>query len=380
MKGYENNQAFWSAKTIKVNNRSQAFARWSACIPACRRQAQVATDLSARRIKSFSMWVFNSNKATQVVCTDSKDQFANQTYTTRILDFARSAFKTGNPWILANKALRNNQSRITLLKNQLKGVQKKYDSGEGTDTDLLDVEVKFNMAKADELSLQVQKKVAARQTSMITGEPPDNADFILPSIHGKHQIPDMGDVVKKVQKMNPAINVARENANVAKCNITTVVGQATPSVYYTNLKTQNIGQTTTDNGITVNFPITIGGYVQTYAPVKQYSMADSQCIDVEAKTELEDERLETVSQVGLQVLDIKKTAVDLAKLSVEANQKSFSAGVRNTTDVLNSIQILYQAKNDYATAVTQQAENYLNLLLIQADDPADAIKQVQFFI
>jgi outer membrane protein TolC len=175
------------------------------------------------------------------------------------------------------------------------------------------------MAKADELSLQVQKKVADHQISMITGEPPDNADFILPSIHGKHQIPDMGDVVKKVRKMNPAINVARENANVAKCNITTVVGQAGPSVYYTNLKTQYIGQTTNNNVITVNFPITIGGYVQIFASVKQYFIADSQCIDVEAKTELEAESLVSVSQVGLQVLDIKKAAVDSAKLSVEAN-------------------------------------------------------------
>ena len=42
--------------------------------------------------------------------------------------------------------------------------------------------------------------------------------------------------------------------------------------------------------------------------------------------------------------------------------------------------MLFQAKNDYAIAVTQQAENYLNLLLIQADDPAQAIKQVQTFM
>lgn len=248
--------------------------------------------------------------------------------------------------------------------------------GDSTFTDLRDVEVKFNTAKADELSLQVQKKVAAGQIAMITGSPPDNADFILPVIQGKHQVPDMGDIVEKVRKMNAAINVTRENANVAKYNIAKQVGQAILSVYYTNLKTQYISLTTTNNGITVNFPITIGGYVQTYASVKQYSMADSQRMDVEVKTELEAERLASVSQDGLQVLDIKKAAVDSAKLSVKANQKSFSAGVRSTTDVLKCIKILQQEKNDYATAVTQQAENYLNLLLIQANNPTDAIKQV----
>ena len=54
--------------------------------------------------------------------------------------------------------------------------------------------------------------------------------------------------------------------------------------------------------------------------------------------------------------------------------------MRSSTDVLNSIQVLFQTKNDYAQAVTQQAENYLNLLLIQADDPVEAIKQTQAFL
>lgn len=381
LQGFENDPSFQSARAEKENNRSQAYAGWSAYIPTYTwSQQQMATDISTRRIETLSVPIVDGGKAAQVAGASSKFQYANQTYITRVQDLATRTLKAVNQWVLANEALRNNQSRIALLENQLKGVQKKYELGEGTVTDLRDIEVKFNMAKADDLSLQVQKKVAGRQIAMITGAPPAQNDFILPTIHGKHPLPDLGDVIEKVRVANPSINVARENANIAKYNIATQVGQATPSVYYTNLKTQYIGQTTTNNGITVNFPITIGGYVQTYASVKQYSMADSQRQDVEAKTELEAERLVSISQVGQQVLDIKKAAVDSAKLSVEANQKSFSAGVRSTTDVLNSIQVLFQAKNDYAVAVTQQAENYLNLLLIQADDPAQAIKQVQTFM
>jgi len=381
LQGFENDPSFQSARAEKENNRSQAYAGWSAYIPTYTwAQQQMATDISTRRIETLSVPIVDGGKAGQFAGANSKFQYANQTYLTRVQDLATRTLKAVNQWILANEALKNNQSRIALLEGQLKGVQKKYELGEGTVTDLRDIEVKFNMAKADDLSLQVQKKVAGRQIAAITGTAPAQVDFILPNIHGKHPMPDVGDVLERVKAANPSVNVARENANIAKYNIVTQVGQAIPSVYYTNLKTQYTGQTTTNNGITVNFPIAVGGYVQTYASVKQYSMADSQRQDVEAKTELEAERLVSVSQVGQQVLDIKKAAVDSAKLSVEANQKSFSAGVRSTTDVLNSIQMLFQAKNDYAVAVTQQAENYLNLLLIQADDPAQAIKQVQTFM
>ena len=130
----------------------------------------------------------------------------------------------------------------------------------------------------------------------------------------------------------------------------------------------------------MNFPLQVGQYVQTYAASKQYAQADSQKRDTQAKTELEAERLHLLAQAGLEAIAIKKMAVDSAQLSVEANQKSFAAGVRSSTDVLNSIQVLFQTRNDYAQAVTQQAENYLNLLLIQADDPVNAIKEVQAFL
>jgi hypothetical protein len=144
-----------------------------------------------------------------------------------------------------------------------------------------------------------------------------------------------------------------KNTDIAKYNSVSQVGQATPSVYYTNLKTQYIVQTNINNDITVNIPITIGGYVQTYASAKQYSKADSQLQDLEAKTELEAWCLVLVNQVGQKVLGIKKEAVDSAKLSVEANQKSFNVSVRSATVFLNSIQV---------------------------DDSALAIKKVQTFM
>ncbi len=63
--------------------------------------------------------------------------------------------------------------------------------------------------------------------------------------------------------------------------------------------------------------------------------------------------------------------------SLTAIQKSYDAGVNNTIDVLSSIKMLFQEKINYAVAVTQQFENYSNLLLIQVDYLTHAIKQAQ---
>jgi outer membrane protein TolC len=72
--------------------------------------------------------------------------------------------------------------------------------------------------------------------------------------------------------------------------------------------------------------------------------------------------------------------VEAAKLSVDANERSLTAGVRTTIEVLNSIDTLYQTRNDYSTTAVNLGNSLLNLLLISGTPPADAIAQTQAFL
>ena len=63
-----------------------------------------------------------------------------------------------------------------------------------------------------------------------------------------------------------------------------------------------------------------------------------------------------------------------------ANQKSYEAGVKSTTDVLIAISTLFQTRVDYVQAVTQQGANLLNLLLVSAEEPENAVTQTQAFL
>ena len=153
-------------------------------------------------------------------------------------------------------------------------------------------------------------------------------------------------------------------------------GKDTPSICCANLKTQYIRHSS-NNRITVNFSVANNSYVKAGASVKQNSIKDSQRQDEEVKRELAAERLVWVTQVGHQVIDIKKVAVETAKLNFQTNQKNFSSDIRCTDDLLDIRHVFFQSINDDAVAVTQQVESHLNLLLIQAEDSAQAIKQVQ---
>jgi outer membrane protein TolC len=79
-------------------------------------------------------------------------------------------------------------------------------------------------------------------------------------------------------------------------------------------------------------------------------------------------------------LGIKGEAMEIARQSVIANQKSYEAGVKSTTDVLIAIQTQFQARNEYAQAAVQQANNLLSLLLVGAEDSDEAIKRTQAFL
>jgi len=377
----ENDPQFQAAKSERQATIAQAYQNWSQYVPTANiSQQQFATDLTTRRVATFNVPIFDAEKAAQVAQGSSRYQFAEQTYVTKTHDLAQRTLKAVNQLILAGEAQRANQGRIAALEGQYNANKRKYESGLGTVTDLRDIEVKFNMAKADDLTLQVQKKIAARQLAMIIGSMPAPGDFILPRTHSNHPMPDMGQVLMRVKDSNPTIATAREQEAIAKYDIARSSGAVLPTVSYTHLRTDYNNQTTWNDGLTVILPIQVGSYVNTYGVAKKYSQARSQREDTEAKTELDAEKYYSLTETGLQAIKIKKDAVDSAQLSVDANQKSFTAGVRSTTDVLNSIQILFQTRNEYAIAVAAQAESYLNLLLVQNDDPAHAMKQVQAFL
>ena len=108
-------------------------------------------------------------------------------------------------------------------------------------------------------------------------------------------------------------------------------------------------------------------------------LSSSVRLETEPKAKVEAQRMYELIDVDQQHLKIKGQAMHTVKQSEIANQKSYEAGVRSTTDVLLAIQTFFQVRNEYAQATAQQANQQLNLLLVVAEDPDRTVKLTQPF-
>ena len=135
-----------------------------------------------------------------------------------------------------------------------------------------------------------------------------------------------------------------------------------------------------NNGISISIPIDANSYADSYTAYAKSQASSSNRLQTETQTKVEAQKLHALVEAGLESLKIKWKAMDTARQSVTANQKSYEAGVKSTTDVLIAIQTLYQARNEYAQAATNQASNYMNLLLVAAENPDEVVQKTQLFL
>ena len=174
--------------------------------------------------------------------------------------------------------------------------------------------------------------------------------------------------------------VAKSNERIAQLDVSKAAGAVAPTVSYTYSKTERSGTTNENNGITLTIPLDIGSYIGTYTALAKSKQSSSVRLQTETQIKVEAQRLFELVQAGQESLKIKGQAVETAQKSVIANQKSYEAGVKSTTDVLIAIQTLYQTRNEYAQAATQQATQLLNLLLVGAEDVDNAVMRTQAFL
>jgi protease secretion system outer membrane protein len=176
---------------------------------------------------------------------------------------------------------------------------------------------------------------------------------------------------------NPGLIVARQNERIAEIGVTRAKGAWLPTVAASATRTKTSVASNSYVGVALAFPLSAGSYYQVSGAVASATRAAESARDVEQKTKLEVQRLRDLVEAGRYETEIRMESIRSAELSVEANEKSFSGGIRTRLDILNSIQTLYQTKEEYLNATVTLAENLLGLYLQMAMPIPDALKQVQ---
>lgn len=359
---------------FQANQASATQARVAYLPQASLSNQRLDNDTTDRRTMRVTQPVIDLARFAEWQQAEPRQGYAEATFLLKQHDLATRILKGANAIILANENLKLNAAKIEALSLQAEASKRKLELGQGTVTDLRDVEVKTAQAKAQQLSLKTALSVAVKQYAAITGQTPDVASYQL-GMHDRHytMLPTLQYVDAALEK-SPNLQAVRYSQRIAELEVRKSSGAMLPTIsaVYSNSKAGEI--TNAYSGVLVSMPLSAGSYFARQSVAAAYAKAQEASRDTEQKTRLEVERLSELISTGLESLAIQKDAIASAELSLEANQKSYEGGVRSTVDVLNATQTLFQVKSEYVATATAQAENLLSLSLQTAVDPVESLQ------
>ncbi len=305
--------------------------------------------------------------------------FANATFQTREQALAQRVLKSVTDLIRAREAAVLNESKISNFERQSARAKRMFELGQGTITDLRDIQVKYDQARANQINLLVAQNAAERVFTSLTGARSTPKDFVLPSSHSDVPLPPLDEFKTQLEQSNPQLLASRQTERISQLEAERIKGSMYPTVSAAHSRSSGVTDVS-NTGFTVSLPLTAGNYYSSNAAAANAVRAKEDRRFAEETARVDLDRFYGLVSAGQDSIKIKRAAIDSAELSVEANQKSYDAGVRSNIDVVNSIQVLFEVKNDYVLAVTQQAENYMSLLMLAGRDPQPALASTDTFM
>lgn len=363
-----------------ANQASATQARVSYLPEASLSNQRLDNDTTNRQTARVTMPVIDLSRFATFRQAAPRDGFAEATFVVKTQDLATRLLKAANAIILANENITLNEAKMAALDQQALAAKKKLELGQGTVTDLRDIEVKAAQAKGQQLSYKTALGVALKQYAAITGERPNIKDFVLTQKDRQMPIKASLDYVDAALQSNASLQAVRFSERVAELEVEKSTGSLLPTLSATYNKSKAGEITTSYSGVLVNMPLQLGSYYARQSVQANWLKAKEATRDSEEKTRVEVEKLREQVETGFEVLTIQKNAIAAAELSLEANIKSYEGGVRSAVDILNATQTVFQVKSDYVTSVTTQSEAILSLLNQTSLDVNDALTNAYKFL
>lgn len=378
----EHNDATWkSALAERDANRQVADQSIAGFLPTAGYSYQnIPTETGSRHVVTVTQPVVSFGALATFRQRKPRRGFANATLQVRAQDLATRLMTAVADIIKSTEASILNDARIDSLRVQSERAERLYKRGLGTITDARDIEVRYEQALANRVLMKSDQLAAEARMRSITGVPtPENA-FALPATLGPIILASVDTYLAQQEKDNPAIEAARDNERISKLESDRIRGSFLPTVGVSATYSRYQGVSDSYVGLSVNAPLNGSTFFMAGAAraTARRSVEDRRQVEEKARTELS--RLHALIDGGREALAINAKAIEAAKLSVEANTKSYEGGVRTNVDVVNAIQTQFEVQNAYVQSATALATNYLSLLLLSGEDPADALAAVQKFL
>ncbi|WP_088705917.1 TolC family outer membrane protein [Noviherbaspirillum denitrificans] len=251
--------------------------------------------------------------------------------------------------------------------------ERMFQKGEGTRTDMLETQARYDLAEAQLLEARDNLINARNSLAAMVGVDVTQLDQLSDDFKVKPMQPSGFEEWKAIAlERNAEIAAARYQVETAEQEIKKQRAGHAPRVDFVagfnkasseTLTTRNQDSTVKSLGVQVNIPLYSGGAVSalTTQAVANHQKAKS---DLDAKTNqvlVELRKQYHLAQSSASRIEALVKSVDSARLLVQATQQSVKGGVRINLDVLNAQQQLYMAQRDLAQARYSYLVSYLRL-------------------
>jgi protease secretion system outer membrane protein len=247
--------------------------------------------------------------------------------------------------------------------------------GEGTRTDVLETQAKYDLAEAQVLEAEDNVVNSRNALANLVGQDVKTLDPLVDNFRVQPMLPEAFEAWRALALANsPEIAVQRLIMEIAeeeihknsaghlpRLDLLASIGKNSSDT--TNTLDQNINIRSI--GLQLSVPIYSGGAV-TAALRQAIANHEKAVADLEAKTDAV--LLELRKQYHLTLssavrIDAAVKALSSAALLIEATQKSVKGGQRTNLDVLNAQQQMFEARRDLALARYNYLLGYLRLRL-----------------
>lgn len=248
-----------------------------------------------------------------------------------------------------------------------------FQKGEGTKTDMLETQARFDLGEAQVLEAKDSLNNARNTLAAIVGRDITQLDPLVDDFRVAPMQPSNFEEWKEISlKQNPEIEAARYAVEASLQEVKKNRAGHFPRVdLVASLNKSNSETINTFNqdsnvrsvGVQVSIPIYSGGAVSA-ATSQAVSNSEKAKSDLEATTKkvlVELRKQYSLAVSSASRIDALVKSVTSARLLVKATEQSIKGGVRINLDALNAQQALFQSQRDLAQARYNYLLSYMRL-------------------
>lgn len=297
---------------------------------------------------------------------------ANASIRLKEKDLASRLYQAFASVVQAREGLRQNKAKLDAIEQQLNAARRSFALGQGTITDVRDTEVRLLQAKAESMKMRAQELASSKEYESIVGEP--LADVPLARHWTAERIKLAADADREA---NPELIIARQQARLGELGVTKAKSAWIPNLNFSYTMTDLDGDKNSFSGLSMSLPVDAGGiYGVRTADINLVKLRE-ELRDKERGVTLEIDRLHSLLETAAQEIETRLAAIEAAKVSVEANEKSFKGGVRSMLDVLTSIETQFAVHMEYVGTLLELGTNLMSYKLQLGNGTVDGFREVE---